>query len=1084
MQGIFKTIFQSVKYYKKPVLYQILIIVLLSAVITGSLLTGGSVKMSLKRTASQSLGNTDFLISSGNRYFQSDLVQRLKTSSKISCTGIIELTGSCQNLNSQKGAVNTHIFGINQDFFAFHKGDSLRLKPGEVAINKKLSEYLSIKKGDELIIHYSEIKDIPSDAPFAPATEVKSKVMKIGAILGAEDVGNFSLNISQITPLNIFIDIKDLEDNDLKINRLLVKKDNINSVKTLYGIFKQSLKLADIGLKIRTVKKTKGIELISDRIFIDGTIADEISKLLPSSARVITYMGNHFISGGRSTPYSFVSGLPSPLYPEIASGNGIIINRWMANDLGVREGDDIQMYWYSPDSLNKLIEKSGHFIIKRIVDIKGIWADSALMPDFPGISGKKSCTDWDAGVPIKIHEIRTKDEDYWNKYRGTPKAFISYEKAKELWGNNFGPATAVRFPITLTATNIVNKLNGSLDPYKSGFTITDIREQSLKASESSVDFGTLFLSLGFFLILASLILLSFAASSYFDSKTAHINTLYALGFNNKWIFRLLFYESVFISLTGCIIGAFAGYLADILITGALNTVWNGAVQTNTLQAYFDLIPIITGFALTLLTILILMSVKIKRYLKRLHRKEKEVYRIYKGNKNLLILSFSFYITISLFILSFILKEERLVFSFAAGASLLLTLIFSWRQYYLGINKRVQGQPETRRQFSRLFYSFNSSGAVTSILFIAAGIFTVFITEMNRMNFDEKAVGSRSGGTGGYLLWCENTIPVKEDLNNNSSRKSLGLDDPKLLGVRYLQMKRSSGNDASCLNLNHIIAPPLLGIDPTDFIKNKSFTFSRALKKENLSNPWQFLKISQSSNVIYGIADQTVLEWGLKIKIGDTLVVRAENGMPLKIIIAAGLQSSVFQGNVLIGMQNFSKYYPSVSGSSVMLADGKPALTDLIKSTLNERLENYGLQIEKTSDRLASFYTVSNTYLSVFAVFGALGMIIGIIGLGFILLRNFNQRKKEFALMLAVGFRASRIRRMILSEQLLILFAGVSSGILSAAVATSASITNQAKIPWLFMLLMIAALILTGSLVLGISVRSVTRKSLIGSLKKE
>jgi len=51
------------------------------------------------------------------------------------------------------------------------------------------------------------------------------------------------------------------------------------------------------------------------------------------------------------------------------------------------------------------------------------------------------------------------------------------------------------------------------------------------------------------------------------------------------------------------------------------------------------------------------------------------------------------------------------------------------------------------------------------------------------------------------------------------------------------------------------------------------------------------------------------------------------------------------------------------------------------------------------------------------------MIIGIIGLGFILLRNFNQRKKEFALMLAVGFQAAKIRRMIISEQLLILFAG-------------------------------------------------------------
>ena len=75
------------------------------------------------------------------------------------------------------------------------------------------------------------------------------------------------------------------------------------------------------------------------------------------------------------------------------------------------------MYWYSPDSLNKLIENSSSFIVNKIVEIKGIWSDSLLMPDFPGISGSESCSDWDAGVPIKMGEIRNKDEDYWNRYK-------------------------------------------------------------------------------------------------------------------------------------------------------------------------------------------------------------------------------------------------------------------------------------------------------------------------------------------------------------------------------------------------------------------------------------------------------------------------------------------------------------------------------------------------------------------------------------------------------------------------------------------------------------------------------------------
>ena len=41
-------------------------------------------------------------------------------------------------------------------------------------------------------------------------------------------------------------------------------------------------------------------------------------------------------------------------------------------------------------------------------------------------------------------------------------------------------------------------------------------------------------------------------------------------------------------------------------------------------------------------------------------------------------------------------------------------------------------------------------------------------------------------------------------------------------MNFVQIKRSAGNDASCLNLNHITAPPLLGIDPLIlFQKNHS-----------------------------------------------------------------------------------------------------------------------------------------------------------------------------------------------------------------------------------------------------------------------
>jgi ABC-type antimicrobial peptide transport system permease subunit len=1087
MPVIFRIVIQSIFFYKKPVLYQVLIIVLLSAVITGSLQTGRSVKKSLEKSSSERRGNTDIMISSGIRYFDPDLVQRIKDSSDIKCTGIIETNGYCQGLNSQKGAFNTHIFGVNKDFFIFQGFDTMDIRPGEVAVNKKLADYLGVKSGDDIIIRFREISDIPPDAPFSTSGDAgKSVVMQVKSILESTRTGNFSLSISQITLLNIFMnlsDMKDVQSSHRKMNRLLIKKDNINSLKQVSKVLKHYLKPSDIGLRLRMVKKTGEFELNSDRIFIDETIIKEIYKLLPKAAPVITYLGNRFITGTKSTPYSFVSALPSSLYPGITEGNGMIINRWMAQDLCAEEGDTVQMYWYSPDSLNKSVEKNDRFIIKSVVDMKGIWSDSLLMPDFPGISGKESCSEWDAGVPIKMHEIRTKDEDYWNRFRGTPKAFISYEKGRELWGSNFGPATAIRFPAGMTKKMIEDKLDGYLDPGNTGFTMTDLSSESVKAANNSVDFGTLFLSLGFFLILASLVLLSYTASSYFDSKRKHINTLFALGFKNRWIARLLFFESGIISLTGCFIGAFAGYLINIVMTMALNTVWNGAVQTDTLKASFSLVPLVSGFLMTFLPILVLMIVKIKRYLNGLNQRKMEIHIIPSALQNLFVLISSAVVAISLFLFSSIFEDQQLIFSFAAGTVLLLTLILSWRQFYLSRSITDSDKIRNRKQLSNIYYSFNPSGAVTPILFIAAGIFTVFITGANRMNFSEKQM-RRSGGTGGFLLWCENTIPVKEDLNTESGRKMMGLDGDQFYEMSFVQIKKSAGNDASCLNLNHIAVPPLLGVDPDDFITKKSFSFSKVLASKNIKNPWQYLDIPSENNTIYGIADQTVLDWGLKQKPGDTLILRTENGLPLKIIIAAGLQSSVFQGNVLIGKKNFIKYYPSVSGSQVLLVDGKRASTDIYKSALTEKLEKYGTDIEKTTDRLASFYKVTNTYLSVFAIFGTMGMIIGIVGLGFVLLRNYNQRKHEFALLLATGFHVKRIRGMIFSEQLMIIIAGVSSGIISSLAATLPSLKDSPDMPWLLIILMILAIVMTGLVVLFLSVRSVTKNSLIASLKKE
>jgi putative ABC transport system permease protein len=1083
MKNRFHLVIRSLTFYKLPALFQFLIILLLSAVITGSLLIGSSVKASLRKSSSERLGNTSILISSGTRYFTSELPQRLIDSSGLSCVGILELQGYCQSFGSQKGAFNVHVNGINDDFFRFHGQDTIRLKPGEAAVNKRLSEYLGLVAGDELIIRFTEISDIPRDAPFAPSEGMsKSITVKVGKILDRTETGNFSTSISQITPLNIFVNLTDIEDNQdkpLKFNRILIQNERNIPVTDISAELKNFLKYSDIGLNLRHIPKTGGYEISSDRIFIEDEIIKIIKMRLPGSDPVLTYLGNRFVNGTKLTPYSFISAIPASLYPDVS--DGMIINRWMASDLDANIGDSILLYWYSIDSLNKLIEKSRKFKVSQIADMNSVWSDSLLMPAFPGIAGKESCSAWDAGLPIKMNEIRGKDEDYWNKYRGTPKAFISYETGEKIWGNNFGPATAIRFPIGTTEQDIKTMLNKAFDPFSVGFSINDLKSESANAADKSVDFGSLFISLGFFLILASLVLLSFAISTYFDSKKSQIRTLFALGFSKKWIAGFLLSETGIISMAGCLAGAFAGYGIDIILTKALNTVWSGAVQTNTLNPHFSIAPVITGFLMTFSIILCLILVKTSNYLKRLNTGRKALHKLPSEKNNLIMLLFLSISTTISFLL-FLFTQEKIAYSFSTGTLLLLTLVISWRQYY--IKKRKHGETlSSRKQLSGIHYSVNPSSAISPILFIAAGIFIVFILGTNRKNFSG-INDSRAGGTGGYLLWCENTIPVKEDLNTEAGRISFGLDENGLDEMRFVQIKRQAGNDASCLNLNHITAPPLLGIDPGDFIQRKSFSFAKKLQSDTISDPWHYLKMSPGKNTIYGIADQTILEWNLKLKMGDTLVLRAENGEPLRIIIAGGLQSSVFQGNVIIGLSNFSKYFPTVSGSSVLLVDGKKDLINQYINTLNGRFENNGVIIETTNHRLESFFEVTNTYLSVFAVLGALGMIIGVAGLGFVLIRNYNQRKQEFSLMLAVGFSVNNIKSMIFSEQLLLLTAGVSTGVISALIASLPSISQNADIPWLLMLAMIAAIFLAGISALYLALRPITRQSLIGSLRRE
>ena len=60
--------------------------------------------------------------------------------------------------------------------------------------------------------------------------------------------------------------------------------------------------------------------------------------------------------------------------------------------------------------------------------------------------------------------IREKDEAYWKKYKGTPKAFISLKTARKIWANRFGNLTLVKFLPQIVSKQEKNMQPGAVIP--------------------------------------------------------------------------------------------------------------------------------------------------------------------------------------------------------------------------------------------------------------------------------------------------------------------------------------------------------------------------------------------------------------------------------------------------------------------------------------------------------------------------------------------------------------------------------------------------------------------------------------------
>jgi hypothetical protein len=333
----------------------------------------------------------------------------------------------------------------------------------------------------------------------------------------------------------------------------------------------------------------------------------------------------------------------------------------------------------------------------------------------------------------------------------------------------------------------------------------------------------------------------------------------------------------------------------------------------------------------------------------------------------------------------------------------------------------------------------------------------------------------SAGTGGYPLMAESVLPLIHDPNTAAGRDALNI--PPLPGVRFIPFRLRPGDDASCLNLYQPRNPRIMA-SPAAFLRSAHFAFQDSVP--HTANPWLLLESQPSGGAIPAIADANSMTYVLHLKLGEDFVL---NGTRFRIV--AALQDSLFQSELLISEGNFLRLFPDVEGYRFFLLDAPTQQAQQVTGTLEEALSDYGFDIQSTAARLAGFHKVENTYLSTFRSLGALGLVLGTVGLAAILLRNVLERRRELALLRAVGYRPSHLAAMVLAENLLLLLLGLATGTVCALLAIAPAVSLRGgQFPVASLGLLLAAVLATGIGASLAATRAALRSPLLAALRSE
>ena len=1085
------------------------------AVLGGALLIGESVRGSLRDLVLQRLGRTDYVIVSAG-FFRERLSDDVRSAneSPAALTGtvpLIVLPGMVTGQDSGRRAGQVRVYGVDERFWRFHGVAPQGPSDSEALVSPALAEELRATPGSTLLVRVQRPSDIPLESIHGQKEDLgRSLRLRTRAIIPASALGEFSLDARQGDVRAVFVPLAQLQrEMDLagRVNTVLVSAgaDSVGAGAAIERAIRTHATLQDAGVTVRTLGESRMLAVGSDAgVLNDAQAAAALKAIGATGGRalpVLTYLANTLRLGDREIPYSLVTAIDlQAIAPAIVEPSGsepaIVLNTWAASELDAHPGDSVTMEYYLWEEPGRLVTRAAQFRVAGVVPVES--GDRDLVPSYPGITDSPSLGNWDPPFPIDLGRVRPVDEGYWERYGTTPKAFIPLEVGQRLWRSRHGALTSIRMSPAAGSSledaqrQYEQSLWANLDPLATGLAVRNARAEGLGASRGPTDFGAYFVYFSFFIVVSAILLAALFFRLGVEQRGREVGLLRAVGFASSDVRRQFMSEGLLLALAGSLVGVPGAIVYAALLMRGLQTWWVDAVGTDALTLHVSIWPlaaaVLGGTSAALVSIWWTL-----RGLARISERSLLAGDIdsaqsprpktqSRGALAAVILALS---GVALLAASKMgLAGETGAF-FGAGTSLLGAALCGFAVRFRRPARRVI-EGRGHNAVSRLGWRNTTYRPIRSVLAIAVIASATFILiSVDAFRRDARGGSAdRQSGLGGYSVLVETLLPVVHDPNMREGRRALNLPDVDAAAIEPFRLL--PGDDASCLNLYEPGNPRILA--PRDsFLASGRFAFQDSLASTDAerANPWLLLNRSEPDGAVPVIADANSMTYVLHRRLGDEIAIE-HGGRQIRLRFVAALRDSIFQSELLMSQTRFVELFPEQEGYRLLLVEGPQERAIATAAAFEDALADFGADATPVAERLAQFHRVENSYLSAFQTLGGLGLLLGTLGLATVLLRNALERRRELALLGAVGYRRRHFLLMAAAENALLLAAGLATGALCAGLAIAPAIAERGgRLPLTSGgMLLLFAVFVTGLLSSFVAARAATRTPLLDALRSE